>query len=116
MVKYLWVITMKLLLVIIANEDAVKTSNALLLKQFFVTKIASTGGLLANGNTTLLVGTDDNKVEEAIEVISKHSKTRKKSLKEGSSILTGVMGDFPTEIVVSGATIFVLNVEKSVKL
>ena len=43
---------------------------------FQVTRLATTGGFLLAGNTTFLCGTDDEKVDEAIEIVGKHSKKR----------------------------------------
>ena len=60
---------MKLILIIVSNEDANNVSNALLKEKYFVTKLATTGGLLMNGNTTLLIGTDNEKVEHVVSIV-----------------------------------------------
>ena len=36
-------------------------------RKYYVTKLASTGGFLSKGNVTLLIGTDEDKVDEVIE-------------------------------------------------
>ena len=51
---------MKLILAIINNDDTAKASAELNHAGFFVTKLSTTGGFLMVGNTTLLIGTDDN--------------------------------------------------------
>jgi uncharacterized protein YaaQ len=106
---------MKLLLIIIANDDANKVLNALLKEQYFVTKMASTGGLLSSGNTTLLVGTEEEKIQNAIDIIAKYSKTRKKTLPTNNANEYGIFSSFPVEVNISGATIVVLNVESFMK-
>lgn len=52
---------MKMLLAIVHNEDAPLLINELNEKKYFVTKLATTGGFLKKGNTTLLLGIEDEK-------------------------------------------------------
>ncbi len=60
---------MKLILAIIRDEDYDTVSRALTSAQFRVTHIASTGGFLRRGSSTLLIGVKDERVEEALQVI-----------------------------------------------
>jgi uncharacterized protein YaaQ len=60
---------MKLLIVIIRAEDNENVLNALIEADFGVTHIASTGGFLRKGNATLLIATEENRVDEAMDVI-----------------------------------------------
>lgn len=60
---------MKLIITIIPGNECDNVSMALTEKKFRVTKIASTGGFLRKGNATLLVGVDDEKLDEAINLI-----------------------------------------------
>ena len=46
---------MKLLIVIVNNDDAKAVSKALVKNRFYSTKLASTGNFLLSGNTTMLV-------------------------------------------------------------
>ena len=57
---------MKLILAILSNDDSPVASNALNKNGFSVTKLATTGGFLRAGNTTLIIGCEDEKVEAAI--------------------------------------------------
>lgn len=66
---------MKLIIAIIRDEDNDAVSKALTEKEFRVTFIASTGGFLRSGRSTLLVGVDDEQVETALDVIRKSCKT-----------------------------------------
>ena len=54
---------MKLILAIVNNDDAYSVSTALSGEGFFVTKISSTGGFLMSGNTTFLMGVEDDTVD-----------------------------------------------------
>ncbi len=60
---------MKLIIAIMKHEDTENVSNALVAAHFRVTQIASTGGFLRRGSTTLMVGLDDDKVDPAVEII-----------------------------------------------
>ena len=53
---------MKLILAILSNDDSPVASNALNKNGFSVTKLATTGGFLRAGNTTLIIGCEDEKV------------------------------------------------------
>ena len=50
---------MKLILAIMSNDDSPAVSSALTKENYQVTRLATTGGFLRAGNTTLIVGTDD---------------------------------------------------------
>ena len=56
---------MKLIIAIVQDEDAGRLVSALMDKGFGVTKLATTGGFLRAGNTTLISGVQDEKLEEA---------------------------------------------------
>lgn len=100
---------MKLIFAIIHDEDTTVVTNKLTDQGFKVTKLCSTGGFLRAGNTTLIVGIEDNEVEEVLNIIKQNSKSRIKPVTYPLPI--GVMGNGPVEITVGGATIFVINVE-----
>lgn len=107
---------MKLMLIIVANEDANKVSKLLLKEKFFVTKLASTGGFLMNGNTTLLVGTENNQVERVVNLVSECSKTRKQVIPSINPDEFGMFSSYPVEVQVGGATIFVLDIANYYKI
>ena len=58
---------MKLLIAIVNNEDSAVVSSALTKEGFSVTKLSTTGGFLMVGNTTFLIGAEDDKVQKAKE-------------------------------------------------
>ncbi len=107
---------MKLALIIVSNEDANKVANALVKEKFFVTKLASTGGLLLSGNTTLLVGTENEKVDDVMKIVGEYSKTRKKVVPNTVPNEFGMFASYPLEVQVGGATIFVLSVDQYKKI
>ena len=109
---------MKLITAIINKEDSKNVCNELLKSKFYVTRLATTGGFLRSGNTTLLLGVDDNKFDGAMAVIEKVCKSRKQIATSPSPMAgsTGVYAPYPIEVMVGGATIFVLNVEQFTKI
>ncbi|MEE8121386.1 MAG: cyclic-di-AMP receptor, partial [Anaerolineales bacterium] len=54
---------------ILRKKDCDPVIRALLENDFRVTRVASTGGFLRQGNVTLLIGTDEEKVDSALEII-----------------------------------------------
>lgn len=61
----------KLLLAILPEELAGAAVDALTEEDFRVTRIASTGGFLRKGYVTLMTGTADERVEEAIALLQR---------------------------------------------
>ena len=109
---------MKLVLAIVSNDDATSVMKELNKEGFQVTKMASTGGFLRVGNVTLLVGTEEENVPKAIDIISKFSAKRKQVVFSGEPYIGATTGymSFPSEIEVGGAKIFVIDVERFEKL
>ena len=83
---------MKLIITIISDYDNEPVSQALILANFRVTRIASTGGFLRRGSSTLMIGVPDEKVDEAIQIIQNNLSPA-------------------TEPNTKRATLFVINVE-----
>lgn len=103
---------MKLILAIVNNDDSAVVSATLTRENYSVTKLSTTGGFLMIGNTTLLIGAEDDRVARAKEIINEHSKTRSKVAMTTGSFGRGLQKDgLEEEITVGGATVFVLDVE-----
>ena len=60
---------MKMIIVIVEDHFSDATSNTLVKANFRVTRLASTGGFLREGATTLMVGVEDNQLDTALELI-----------------------------------------------
>ena len=63
---------MKLIIAVVSNDDSHSLSNALTKENFSVTKLATTGGFLKIGNTTLLIGTEDALDRKSTRLNSSH--------------------------------------------
>ena len=109
---------MKLIIAIVQDEDASRLVSNLMNEGYSVTKLATTGGFLRSGNTTLLLGVDDSKFEGAMAVIEKVCKSRKQVATSPSPMAgtTGLYAPYPIEVMVGGATVFVLKVEQFTKI
>ena len=109
---------MKLIIAIIQDKDTGKLVMELSKNEFRSTKLASTGGFLGGGNTTLLIGVDEEKVSEVMEIIRRTCQSRKQITTP--VIPVGMGGDsyipIPTEVTIGGATLFVLDVESFEKI
>lgn len=107
---------MKLILAIVSNDDASVLMKELVKEKFMVTKLSSTGGLLRKGNTTLMIGSRDDDVNKILNIIHKFSKTRNELVPSSVISDIGIIPSTPLEVTVGGATIFVVDVEKFMKI
>ena len=109
---------MKLVLAIVQDDDALDLIEELNDKGFRVTKLATTGGFLKSGNTTLMIGVEIDKVDIVINIIEEVCKRRKQvvTTQPGLSGESGMYMPFPLEVEVGGATVFVIDVDKFVKI
>ncbi len=99
---------MKLLITIVQDQDVQALLEGLTESGFSATKLASTGGFLKGGNTTLIVGVEDEKVPEVLDIIGHRCKKRSKE----PSNLRFPFNRGPKAIQVEGATVFILDVER----
>lgn len=107
---------MKLMIAIVNNDDSAVVATALTKENFVVTKLSTTGGFLMVGNTTFLIGTEDDRVETAKQIISRYSHTRTHQAATTESFGRGFAeGALASNVTVGGATVFVLGVEQMEK-
>lgn len=109
---------MKLIIAIVQDEDASRLISQLMNEGYGVTKLATTGGFLKSGNTTLLVGVDDSRFDACMAIIEKICKSRKQIAASPVSMGSGTVGmysPYPIEVTVGGATVFVVTVDQFVK-
>lgn len=109
---------MKLIISIVQDDDAGELLSVLTEAGFRVTKLATTGGFLKSGNTTLMIGVEEENVDSVISQIEEVCKTREQIVTTPSPVVgtTGAYVPYPIEVEVGGATIFVVDVDKFVKI
>ena len=59
-----------------------------------------------------LVGVDEEKVQTVIDIIKEHSHSRKQMIPTTTEMSYGYYPSMPVEVVVGGATIFVVDIER----
>ena len=102
---------MKLVIAVVNKEDSSNLISKLNKAGFMSTKLSTTGGFLKAGNVTLLIGTQDEKVDEIIEI-------------KRSQVVNATTGSYadqffttlPVEVTVGGATVFVVDIDKFIKM
>ena len=83
---------MKMIVAILKDEDAETVNQALEDSELYVTEIASTGGFLRQGSSTIMIGVDDDSIDDTIQTINNNCTPS-------------------VELMRKRATLFVLNVE-----
>lgn len=107
---------MKLIMAIVNNSDVKTITEEMMKGSFSLTKVGSTGGILKSGMTTLISAVRNERVTAALDIISNSSHSRKYQATEQTVDTSAYsMCGIPGEIVVGGATVFVLNIEESYK-
>ncbi|WP_251861652.1 cyclic-di-AMP receptor [Clostridium sp. Marseille-Q2269] len=109
---------MKLVIAIVQDDDASDLIDEITEDGFRVTKLATTGGFLKAGNTTLMIGVEEKDVDKLIKKIEEICKVRKQIVTSPSPVTgsAGMYVPYPIEVEVGGATVFVVDVDKFVRV
>ena len=104
---------MKLILAIIQDKDSNRLANEFIDSNVRATKLSSTGGFLKSGNSTFIIGIDDERVQEVLDIIKETCQSRKQYVSTPVSLDLSLDGQvpYPVEVEVGGATVFVLPVD-----
>ena len=105
---------MKMITAIINRRDSSSVCSALTREGFYFTKIATSGGFLRAGNITLLMGTENDKVEDALAIIRQHCSTREEvvpSVVMYEASIPSFTAAVPATVTVGGATVFITDIE-----
>lgn len=109
---------MKLVIAIVHNEDAGALVDALTDREYRVTRLQSQGGFLKQGNASVLVGVEDEQVNEVLTTIKETCHARSQFINPTPPIMEP--GEFympyPVEVEFGGATVFVVAVERYERL
>jgi uncharacterized protein YaaQ len=119
---------MKLVVAIVQNEDADDLIDGLTAAHYGATRLASTGGFLRQGNTTIIVGVPDEAVQNVLTIVAQHSQSRRQpvtnpfpdstvvsSRKPGNPLeqfINQTLSGSTPEIQTGRATVFVLNLDR----
>jgi uncharacterized protein YaaQ len=100
----------KMVMAIVQNRDWPRIRDRLLGEGFRVTQLASTGGFLRQGNTTLLVGVEDAQVDSVVSIVAEIGQTRVAYMPSWADDSAGVGS--PIEVSIGGGIMFVMGVER----
>jgi uncharacterized protein YaaQ len=108
----------KLVVAVVHNEDAGALVDALLDREYRATRLHSSGGFLKQSNATVMVGVDDDRIEDVLGIVRDNCYARNQLINPMPPIMEP--GEFfmpyPLEVEVGGATVFVVPVERFERL
>ncbi len=108
---------MKLVIAIVQDYDAAETVKAMIESGFRVTMLASTGGFLRSGNTTLVSAVEDGQVDALLEVIAGSCRERNETLRfSAPHDLPTWYPDDKLDVTVGGANVFVLAMDQLLQI
>lgn len=107
---------MKLVIAIISDDNCGGVLGALSENGLSATRLSTTGGFLRSGNSTLLMGVNEDKLDTVFDILKEHSSSRKQLISAMPPVGAVEFIAPPVEITVGGATVFVIDIEKFVKL
>jgi uncharacterized protein YaaQ len=105
---------MKLVIAVVQGKDAEALLSVLTEEGHRATQINSAGGFLRESNVTLLIGVADADVAGVLHIIRENCHSRTRFVNPLMPIMEP--GEFyvpsPVEVLVGGATVFVLNISR----
>lgn len=109
---------MKMVIAIVQDDDSIDLVDALTEKKYRVTKLATTGGFLKSGNTTLLIGVKESEVKEVVTIIKDTCQKRKEVVASPMPFSgnSEMYMQYPVEVQVGGATVFVIDVDQFIRI
>jgi uncharacterized protein YaaQ len=107
----------KLIIAVVQDKDSPRLVESLIRAGYSATKLASTGGFLREGNSTVLIGIDDAEADKVLDVIKKTCRAREQLVTPVTPVGPGESYvPYPVGVVVGGATVFILPVERFLKI
>ena len=108
---------MKLIVGIVNNEDANELLSEITKASFQATKLSTSGGFLKMGNVTVLVGVEDEKVDDVVEIFKACCSRRTQMIPTAPHYMgEGFVSAAPVQVTIGGATLFIIDVDKMIKL
>lgn len=104
---------MKLVVAIVQDQDRNKLSDAFYEADIRATKLSSTGGFLRSGNTTFLVGVEEERLQEVLTLIEASCQAREQYIASpvNLDVSLDVTAAYPVRVMVGGATVFIVQIE-----
>lgn len=106
---------MKMIIAIVQSKDSSRLRKAFNKSNIRVTQLSTTGGFLREGNATFLIGIEDERVQEVLDVIKQNAESREQYITSQMHIDVEGGSAFPVNVKVGGATVFILPVDQFIK-
>ena len=107
---------MKLVYAIIGNENSELLISELSARGFQATKLSSTGGFLKKHSTTIMIGVEEPRLDEVLDILKRRAGQRKATVYQSFSIPMGhpyppLMPATPVVQDVGGVVVFVMDLQ-----
>lgn len=104
---------MKLIIAVVQDKDSNRLANELINANIRATKLSTTGGFLKSGNSTFMIGIEEERINETLELIKETCQSRKQYISTPVTLDISLDGQvpYPVEVEVGGATVFVLPID-----
>lgn len=105
---------MKLAVCIVHNRDKNRLTEEMVKAGYKFTVIGSSGGFLREGNSTMLIGVEDNELDGLKNLLRNNCKAREQvvNVMPFEAAPPGAFIPSPVKVPVGGAVIFVMDVEQ----
>lgn len=104
----------KMILAVLSGDDVESLVYDLNEHGLYATMLSSTGGFLKKRSVTLMIGLEEKRLEEALEILKKHAGARLETAYLSPNGAVG-MAAAPVKVYNGGITAFVMNVDRCVK-
>jgi uncharacterized protein YaaQ len=102
---------MKLVMTIVSNSDTQNILDAVAKNGYYATKVSTTGQFLVDGHSAILIGCDDEKVEELHQILKDNVTKRVVKTPGVKSTISGSLLNQAVDVEEYGAVAFTINVD-----
>ena len=105
---------LKLFFGIVQEADADLLADSLVSGGFRFTRVPTAGGFLREGNTTFIIGADEDRIGDLLGIVRRNATTRMQIVSPEQTVQDPVEAPlpFPVEVQVGGATMFMFDLER----
>jgi uncharacterized protein YaaQ len=98
----------------VQEPDADLVADALVSGGFRFTRVPTAGGFLREGNTTFIIGVDDDRIGDLLGIVRRNATTRMQIVNPMQSAQDAGEArlPFPVEVQVGGATMFMFDLDR----
>ena len=104
----------KLIMAVLNGDDYEDTIHDLTQNGFFVTVLNSSGGFFRKKNVTIMIGTDESKCAEVLEILKVNAGVREKTTYQNVTApgceQMSLVPPIPIKNPAGGITVFIMNI------